>query len=89
VRVWSAQNGQMLVILHGHVGAIRRIALSADGRRAVSGGVDGTVRVRDVDRVQQVAATPIPSRMGEARACLARRGSIRSLGTCWPLLDAG
>jgi WD40 repeat protein len=37
-------------VLTGHTGDVHRMAVSADGRTAVSGGADGTVRVWDLAR---------------------------------------
>ncbi|KAG9033451.1 POC1 centriolar protein A, partial [Serendipita sp. 407] len=48
-RRWSAT----LNILSGHIGDIRSVAWSADGRRIVSGSHDKTVRIWDVDTGQQ------------------------------------
>ena len=59
VRVWDLDTGQQQAKLSGHVGpvrGVRAVAVSADGRRAVSGGWhDGTVRVWDLDPGQQRA----------------------------------
>jgi len=42
--------GPLLFTLTGHKEAIRTVAVTADGRRAVSGSDDGTVRVWDLER---------------------------------------
>jgi WD40 repeat protein len=46
--------GPLLFTFTGHDGAVRALALSPDGRRAVSGSDDLTVRVWDLDRGTQV-----------------------------------
>jgi hypothetical protein len=43
--------------LPGHVAWVRAVAVSADGRRAVSGGTDGAVRVWDVATGKQIVST--------------------------------
>ena len=45
VRVWDAAHGTALLVLRGHRAEVRVVAWSADGRRLVSGGIDGSVRV--------------------------------------------
>ena len=49
VRVWDLDAGTLLYSLAGHDGDVRAVAVSGDGRRAVSGGHDGMVRVWDLD----------------------------------------
>ena len=48
VRVWDLAGPAAPRKLTGHVGAVQAVAVSADGRTAVSGG-DETVRVWDLD----------------------------------------
>jgi WD40 repeat protein len=45
MRLWEADTGQELHRYEGHEGLVLGVAVSADGRRAVSGGTDGTVRL--------------------------------------------
>ena len=48
--------GTRLHTLTGHGGRVAAVAVSADGRRAVSGGSDGTVRVWDLATGKQIAS---------------------------------
>jgi WD40 repeat protein len=41
----KASSGQLLATLEGHTGGVRAVALSADGRLAATGGLDGTIRL--------------------------------------------
>ena len=47
--VLEAAGGPMLRVLEGHTGGVCAVALSADGKRAVSGSEDNTVRVWDLE----------------------------------------
>lgn len=46
--VWDAASGRRLFTLAGHAGDVKAVCLSADGRHALSGGADGTLRLWDV-----------------------------------------
>ena len=69
--VWDLANGQLIHTLHGHLGSLNALALSPDGRLAVSGSQDQTLQVWDLvngemmlslvghtDSVSAVAVTP-------------------------------
>ena len=45
MRVWDLDTGALEHTLAGHDGMVQAVAVSADGRRAVSGGDGGTVLV--------------------------------------------
>ena len=75
MRVWDLDTGKPLHILTGHHGPVRAVAISADGRRAVSGDADGTVRAWDPEegvglaffaadsRISELAITPAGTRV--------------------------
>jgi len=48
IEVWNAAQGAHLRTLSGHDGAVRSLALFADGKRLASGGDDRTVRLWDL-----------------------------------------
>jgi WD40 repeat protein len=50
--VWDLSSGQCRATLEGHTGLFVSVALSADGRTAVSGSLDQTVRVWDLAACQ-------------------------------------
>jgi WD40 repeat protein len=55
MRVWDLDSGAPVHILAGHDGPVGAVAVSADGRRAVSGDSGGTVRVWDLATGKHVA----------------------------------
>jgi hypothetical protein len=48
MRLWDVATGQCLRTFTGHTGWVNSVALSDDGRFALSGGLEGTVRLWDV-----------------------------------------
>ena len=49
VRIWDAENGQVLHTLLGHTGQVNSVEFSPDSRHLVSGGAEGGVRIWDVE----------------------------------------
>ncbi len=47
--MWEVETGRCLATLEGHTGSVGGVALSGDGRRALSGSKDLTVRVWEVE----------------------------------------
>ncbi|WP_405867856.1 protein kinase domain-containing protein [Streptomyces sp. NBC_00005] len=67
IRVWETERGQLVTAWQGHLGTITSLALSRDGRRALSasfgdGGRDGKVRTWDVAGRRCVATLTGPMR---------------------------
>jgi WD40 repeat protein len=46
--LWDVESGACLRVFEGHAGAVNSVALSSDGRQALSGSADGTIRLWDV-----------------------------------------
>ena len=49
LRVWDLEGNQPPRVLKGHTGQVNSVALTADGKRAVSGSWGGTLRVWDLE----------------------------------------
>jgi len=45
VRVWSAENGDLDLLLYAHTGAVRFAAFADDDQKVVSAGADGLLKV--------------------------------------------
>jgi WD domain, G-beta repeat len=45
VRVWEGRTGKFVATLRGHIGAVYRLAWSADSRLLVSASKDSTLKV--------------------------------------------
>jgi WD40 repeat protein len=55
-RVLDVETGNEVAALHGHGGAIRAVAFSADGKRVLTGSADGTARAWDAATGQPIVA---------------------------------
>lgn len=49
IRLWDAEAGRELAVLHGHTGPVTALALAPGGRRLYSGSGDGTLRAWDLE----------------------------------------
>src|SRR5262249_23504353 len=54
VRIWDATTGKEVARLTGHTDAVRGLALSSDGRHALTGSDDRTVRVWDAREIRRI-----------------------------------
>jgi WD40 repeat protein len=54
VRLWDTQTGKVLHQLQGHNSRVTGVALSPDGRRALTAGMDSTIRLWDVKSGKEI-----------------------------------
>jgi WD40 repeat protein len=52
--VWDIESGRCLQVLKGHAKEVTTVSLSIDGKKALSGSADGTVRLWDIERGQEL-----------------------------------
>jgi WD40 repeat protein len=64
LRLWDRRSGQELRRLRGHTKPVLRVVFSRDGKQALSGSMDGTVRQWDLAAGREVRAL---SGLGEVR----------------------
>ena len=50
LKVWDLEQGALLATLEGHGAGVRAVAVTPDGRRAVSGSDDRTLKVWDLEQ---------------------------------------
>jgi WD40 repeat protein len=53
VILWDMIEGKKVASFSGHTGAVTSVSFSANGERLATGGLDGTVRLRDVAKLLQ------------------------------------
>ena len=58
MRLWDIQTGRELGLLKGHTEVVHDLAFSPDGRLALTGGADKTVRLWELPVGKGTAAAP-------------------------------
>ena len=56
LRLWDLKSGQLLRTLEDHADPVNAVAVTPDGRRAISASSDHTLRVWDVETGNRLAA---------------------------------
>jgi WD40 repeat protein len=49
VRLWDAESGEQILVLHGHKRSVHAVAFSPDGSKLASQSSNGTVRIWALD----------------------------------------
>jgi WD40 repeat protein/beta-lactamase regulating signal transducer with metallopeptidase domain len=80
VRLWTAATGKELPLSDGHHGPLTAVALSPDGKTAVSWGTDGVIRRWEAATGKPLGAFPLPP--GTTTATLSADGrTVAAAGT--------
>ncbi len=66
LHLWDLESGRKTITLTGHTADIAALALSTDGRRAISASEDNTVRLWDLQSAKSIAAFTCD---GSAQCC--------------------
>jgi WD40 repeat protein len=66
IRLWDVTRGVQLLKLEGHTGEVLSLAVTPDGKRAISGGADRTLRLWDLDAGAELQAANLKY---EPRCC--------------------
>ena len=74
--MWNIETGRSILNLKGHVGPVKSVCVSFDGRFAISGGDDQTVKLWDLATGKCVRT--LESHAGPVTA-LAFNGTLRSV----------
>jgi hypothetical protein len=80
VHVWNLDTGGELAAWPGHEKWISGLAVSADGRRIVTGSGDGTVILRDADNGKILHRFSMPKEDTAARVAFDQEGNIVAAG---------
>ena len=48
VRLWSAGSKMQIYVFKGHTNFVNTVILSSDIKRALSGSLDGTIKIRSI-----------------------------------------
>ncbi|EDM79256.1 Peptidase C14, caspase catalytic subunit p20 [Plesiocystis pacifica SIR-1] len=83
VRLWLlGEPGEepAVIVLDGHGGAVLEVAVTAEGRWAVSGALDGTARVWDLERLSFEPPELLEALHAATTSCLSVDWRMRELG---------
>jgi WD40 repeat protein len=54
IMLWNVETGELLHVFEGHTNIVMALAVSPDGKRALSGATDGTMRLWDLEERREI-----------------------------------